>query len=226
MFGINDVLTGGLSLLSGVASNIFSGRRQEDAQTFNAQQAALDRDFQERMANTQYQRSANDMQKAGLNRILAVGHGASVPSGSSASSSPGAPVHDLLGPAVSNALASTRLKEELKNMKETNENIKMDTDLKRSQFRKTIAEGSKVDDEARKIRNEDAIVVENLMDAKTKAERAKIEGEQLKSPAYRILRETGNVGEEIQRASSALGNLSIFPKRFNDMWMDRIDRGR
>lgn len=55
---------------------------------FNREEAQKQRDWQERMANTQYQRAIGDMEKAGLNPVLAVtggGLATGVPGGATAS---------------------------------------------------------------------------------------------------------------------------------------------
>lgn len=72
------VLGGGLDL--------FGAERTNQA---NAKQAALNRDFQERMSNTAHRRQVADMRAAGLNPILSGmgGSGASQPGGSQATSS-------------------------------------------------------------------------------------------------------------------------------------------
>lgn len=73
---------------------------------FNAEQAQIQRDWQERMANTQYQRAVNDMSKAGLNPILAVtggGIGTGVPGGATASVS-GASIGSAQGAMASGGL--------------------------------------------------------------------------------------------------------------------------
>lgn len=77
------------SILSSVAGNVVGGLLgkdgAEDQNHANAKQAQLNRDFQERMSNTSYQRGMKDMKKAGLNPMLAfMKGGASTPSGAQA----------------------------------------------------------------------------------------------------------------------------------------------
>lgn len=54
------------------------------ARAFSAEQAQQQMDFQERMASTQVQRATEDLQRAGLNRILALGQPSAAPSGAMA----------------------------------------------------------------------------------------------------------------------------------------------
>lgn len=69
---------------------------------FNAEQAAINRDWQEYMSNTSHQREMQDLQKAGLNPILAAQSGASTPSGGAASGSDASgAIAGLLGQMIS-----------------------------------------------------------------------------------------------------------------------------
>lgn len=64
----------------------FQVAQNAKAMQFNAQQAKINRDWQERMSNTAHRREVNDLIAAGLNPVLSANlGGASTPSGASAS---------------------------------------------------------------------------------------------------------------------------------------------
>lgn len=76
----------GLALGSQIGEAFMSYKGQQDANEFNSAEAAKNRDFQERMSSTAYQRAVEDMKKAGLNPMLAYGQGGSSTPGGATSS--------------------------------------------------------------------------------------------------------------------------------------------
>lgn len=100
---------------------IFGARGASDA---NKQAAALAREqmaFQERMSSTAYQRSAADLEKAGLNRVLALGNSASSPGGAMA------PVINKTQAAINSALAIQRQQAEIKNINAATQKTRVET---------------------------------------------------------------------------------------------------
>lgn len=146
--GLGSAIFGGISsLFGGLSAQDKTDERQEAAQVFNAAEAEKNRQFQEQMSSTAYQRGMADMKKAGLNPILAYQKsGASSPTGATASTSY-TPASDVVSPAVSSALAARRLDTELDNMEQQNKNLKAeqlrifaDTALRMSQDRSVAAD--------------------------------------------------------------------------------------
>lgn len=89
----------GTSLLSGILGAQSAKEQNRQAR----EEAQRNRNFQERLSSTAYQRSADDLQAAGLNRILALGSPASTPSGGQA------PVVGELSEGISSAQQTAAL---------------------------------------------------------------------------------------------------------------------
>lgn len=119
------------------AQDAFSNDQRLQTQDFNASQAQVNRDYQTQMSNTAYQRATADMKAAGLNPMLAYSQGgASQPSGSSASVSPGAtpsPAQQTTSTAATAALVqNSDSQAAVANAQAAN--LDADTQLKKSQI--------------------------------------------------------------------------------------------
>lgn len=110
----NDLQTGTwmmgnlFNMGNALASNAMSAASQTSAMRYNSAEAKAQRNWQERMANTSYQRGVADLKAAGLNPILAAynGYGAQTPSGGYGSLGGGqtfAHAQALTAPAAKNA---------------------------------------------------------------------------------------------------------------------------
>lgn len=138
----------GIGSVIGGVGDYFSGKATNEA---NAEQAELNRNFQERMSNTAYQRSTSDMRAAGLNPMLAYQQGsASSPQGSTAV------MHNPVGGAINTGLAIARQRAEIKNIE--------------AQTMKTVEEtpGAKADSEGKRF-NVDHMLPEQWATARSEA---------------------------------------------------------
>lgn len=94
----------GYNTLQAIQQGIYNHIENTAAMNYNSAEALANRQFQERMSNTSYQRAVEDMKKAGLNPILAFANGGASTPGGSAGTISGA----SMGLASSSALGVSR----------------------------------------------------------------------------------------------------------------------
>lgn len=123
-----------LGAAAGIGAAGLSWWGQSSANKSNEKLAREQMRFQEQMSSTAYQRSMADMEKAGLNPILAgMQGGASTPGGASAN------MQNTLGDSVSTALEYRRAKAEFDNLTSQNKNLNAQNKLLQAQTRQTSA---------------------------------------------------------------------------------------
>lgn len=210
---LGALIGGGLSLLGGLMANEsnqdinsaqmafnaeqaklnreFNAAEAEKTRTFNAGEAQTAREWQERLSNTQYQRSVSDMVAAGLNPMLAyMKGGAGVPSGAQAS-----------GPAASSSPASAGSMQRM-------ENVLKDVAPSAAAVAVSLAQAEKLKAETRNVEADTLVKVAQEPNVRSQTD-LNI------NSAGKVAQETENLRMEYQRIYNDIERV-ISQRNYND----------
>jgi len=200
----------------------------------NQREAQRNREFQERMSSTAYQRAVADMRQAGINPMLAyMQGGASSPGGAQAQ------FQDVLSPAVSSAQGARRLRSELESARESRGAIQNQNRLTTMQTVEAETRASLNEASTNKV-NVDALEalsrikvneaqVQNLM-ATTASSRARLPYQRFFGKAGEAGNQAADLVESISRSIMNGDAVTGFHNMFGgsrgvpDKWRPLIDR--
>lgn len=212
IFGVDDLLIGAaISSIGSIGTGLFNMSSTEKTNEANAKQAQMNRDFQERMSSTAYQRGMADMKLAGLNPILAYQKGgASSPTGAQAAFTAPKIEGNPLGEAVNTGLTLRQKSAELANLQQQNKNLQAtehqiaaDTILKNATSARTMSE--------------DRILGDKKESSALEAAKAKIDQSIYQNSAGSTLRKAGTIAQETNRTAEPLvNNASKLLRGYND----------